>query len=116
LQKTLSLKELPHTFISSGMTLPELCTYLGVAEELIMEWERFFNLFPEKEAQGGNQKEKVYSQKRIRDFIKIKDGIDRRKYLKLILSLKKIHLKIIRMLLNLNLKKRKQFRLLMRTL
>ncbi|OGI00587.1 MAG: hypothetical protein A2Y25_07520 [Candidatus Melainabacteria bacterium GWF2_37_15] len=77
MQKTLSLKELPHKFISSGMTLPELSGYLGVSEELIREWERFFNLFPEKEAQGGDQKEKVYSQKRIRDFIKIKDGIDR---------------------------------------
>lgn len=73
MQKTVSLKELPGTFISSGMTLPELCEYLNVSVELINEWERFFNLFPET----GEQKEKVYSKQRIKDFIKIKDSYEK---------------------------------------
>ncbi len=73
MQKTMSLKELPKIFISSGMTLSELCEYMGVSEELIHEWERLFNLFPEK----AENSEKKYSEKRIKDFIKIKDSLDR---------------------------------------
>lgn len=73
MQKTATLKELPKLFISSGMTQTELCEYLGVSEELIQEWERFFNIFPEK----ASNEEKIYSEKRIRDFIKIKDSLDR---------------------------------------
>jgi len=75
LYKTANLKELPKIFISSGMTLSELCEYLGVSQELIHEWERFFNLFPE----NASDSEKIYSQSRIKDFIKIKDSLDRGK-------------------------------------
>ncbi len=73
MQKAVSLKELPKLFIAAGMTMPELCEYLGVSEELIREWEKFFNLFPDNNA----QKEKKYSEKRIRDFIKIKDSVEK---------------------------------------
>lgn len=73
LPKTVNLRELPNVFISSGMTISELCEYLGVSEELIHEWERFFNLFPDKQKEQG----KVYTQKRIRDFMKVKDSVEK---------------------------------------
>lgn len=71
--KTVSLKDLPNKYIAHGMSLSQLCEYLNVSRELILEWEGFFNLFPESKSADP----KTYSKAKIKDFIKVKDLYDR---------------------------------------
>ncbi|HSA07331.1 MAG TPA: MerR family transcriptional regulator [Candidatus Gastranaerophilales bacterium] len=78
MRKSVSLKELPDTYIASGMSLSELSEYLSVSIEIVKQWEKFFNLSPKIETGS----EKIYSKSQIDNFIKIKEMADKGKSLK----------------------------------
>lgn len=72
MKKSVSLKELPDKYIDSGLSLPEIAEYIGVSEETIFKWEKFFNFSPEI----NENNEKIYSKKQIDYFTKIKESLN----------------------------------------
>lgn len=78
MNKTVSLKELPDIYISSGMSLSDLSSYLKISEEVIKEWENFFNLAPKKVSGV----ETLYTKDKIQEFIKIKGFVEKGRSLK----------------------------------
>ncbi len=78
MKKTISLKELPDRFIDSGLDLSGLSEYLGVSEQTIEEWDKYFNFLPGT----GENNEKFYSKKQVDNYIKIKEALEDGKSLK----------------------------------
>jgi len=87
LSKTIGLKELPDIYISSGMSLSEVCKYINIPEKTVKKWEKFFDLAP-KTISGV---EKVYTKDKIQEFIKIKKFLDRGR------TLEEIRIKVYKM-------------------